>query len=79
MLRQRSTALPLALVYALLVAYASLYPFTDWRYQGIMPWAFLGSPWPRYWSGADVAINVLGYVPLGFLLALASAHRRCRN
>jgi VanZ family protein len=75
----KTSAWPLSLLYVGLVVYASLYPFTDWRHQGIMPWAFLGSPWPRYWSGADVAINVLGYVPLGFLLALSrrrSGHLR---
>ena len=26
---------------------------------------------PRYWTGFDVAANVVGYVPLGFLLALS--------
>jgi VanZ family protein len=70
--RHRSSATPLAGVYAALVVYASLYPFADWRYQGIMPWAFLASPLPRYWSGFDVAVNVLGYMPLGFLLALSA-------
>lgn len=69
----KTSAWPLSLTYAGLVIYASLYPFADWRYQGIMPWAFLGSPLPRYWSGFDVAINVLGYMPLGFLLALSAS------
>ncbi len=64
-------ALPLALVYCGLVAYASLYPFVGWQSQGVMPWAFVFAPLPRYWSGFDVAINVLGYMPLGFLLAVA--------
>jgi VanZ family protein len=64
-------ALPLALVYCGLVAYASLYPFVDWQSRGVMPWAFVMSPLPKYWSGFDVAINVLGYIPLGFLFAVA--------
>jgi len=68
----KTSAWPLSLVYVGLVVYASLYPFADWRYQGIVPWAFLGSPLPRYWSGFDVVINVLGYMPLGFLLALGA-------
>jgi len=55
----KTSAWPLSLSYAGLVVYASLYPFAEWRYQGIMPWAFLASPLPRYWSGFDVAINVL--------------------
>lgn len=67
----KSSAWPLALVYAGLIVYASLYPFADWRYQGIVPWAFLSSPLPKYWTGFDVTTNVLGYGPLGFLLALS--------
>ena len=68
----KTSALPLAWVYAGLIVHASLYPFSDWRYQGIMPWAFLSSPLPKYWTGFDVAINVLGYMPLGFLLILSA-------
>lgn len=73
----KTSALPLAWVYAGLILYASLYPFTDWRYQGIMPWAYLGAPLPKYWTGFDVAINVLGYMPFGFLLVL-TLHRTGR-
>ncbi len=68
----KTSAWPFAQAYALLILYASLYPFDGWRIQGIAPWAFLASPWPRYWTGFDVAANVLGYAPLGFLLALGS-------
>ncbi len=68
----KSAAWPLALVYVGLVVYASLYPFADWRDQGIAPWAFLGAPLPRYWTGFDLAINVVGYAPLGGLLALSA-------
>jgi VanZ family protein len=72
----RSAALPLALAYAALIAYASLYPFADWRDQGIAPWAYLAAPWPRYWTGFDFGINVAGYVPMGFLAALAVLRTR---
>ena len=58
-------------MYAGLVVYASLYPFAQWRDQGISTWSFLTAPLPRYWSGFDVAINVVGYAPLGALLSLA--------
>jgi VanZ family protein len=58
-----------------LIVYASLYPFTGWRDQGVDPWAFLSSPLPRYWTGFDLAANALGYVPLGFLLALGFMRR----
>lgn len=68
---ERSVAWPLALSYVALVIYASLYPFSGWREQGVSPLAYLDAPWPRYWTGFDVTANLLGYVPLGFLLALA--------
>ena len=72
----KSAALPLTLAYAALVVYASLYPFADWRDQGIAPWAYLAAPWPKYWTGFDFGINVAGYVPLGFLAALAVLRTR---
>ncbi len=68
----KTSASPLALMYAALLVYASLYPFADWRDQGIAPWAFLGAPLPKYWTGFDLVSNVLGYAPLGFLLVLSA-------
>lgn len=68
----KTSAWPLALVYAGLVVYASLYPFSEWRYQGIVPWAFLSATLPKYWTAFDVVSNLLGYGPLGFLLALSA-------
>ena len=68
---RKTTALPLALAYAALIVYASLYPFDHWRDQGIAPWAFLSAPWPKYWTGFDLGVNVAGYVPFGFLVATA--------
>ena len=68
----KTSAWPLALVYAALIVFASLFPFMGWRAQGIPPWVFLLAPLPPpYWTGFDVAINVVGYGPLGFFLALA--------
>ena len=67
----RSAAAPLALGYALLVAYASLYPFSGWRVTADPWWLFLVS-WPRYWLRFDVISNWLGYIPLGFLCAAAT-------
>jgi VanZ family protein len=58
-------------VYVLLVIYASLYPLEGWREHGLSPFAYLGSPWPRYVTAFDLAANVLGYVPYGFLCVLA--------
>ena len=68
----KTSAWPLALIHAALIVFASLFPFDGWRDQGIDPWIFLSAPLPPpYWTGFDVAVNVAGYVPLGFLLALA--------
>ena len=68
----KTVSWPLALAFICLIIYASLYPFTDWRNQGISPLIFLTASLPKYWSGFDVAANVLGYAPLGFLLTVAS-------
>ncbi len=67
----RSSATALAVLYVLTVVYASLYPFSDWRNQGLGLFDFLGAPWPRYWSQFDTAANWAGYMPLGFLTTLA--------
>lgn len=70
--RHQTSAWPLALVYAALIVFASLFPFDGWRAQGIAPQVFLLAHIPPpYWTGFDIAINVVGYAPLGFLLALA--------
>ncbi|HNC50999.1 MAG TPA: VanZ family protein [Accumulibacter sp.] len=68
----RASRLPLylALAYSVLVIYASLYPFANWRDRGVSPFAFLHAAWPRYWTVFDLVVNVLAYVPLGFLLTL---------
>jgi VanZ family protein len=68
----KTAAWPLSLVYVGLIVYASLYPFTGWRDQGISPWDYLAAPLPRYWTGFDLVSNILGYAPLGFLLALSA-------
>ena len=72
---RKTSAWPLAQAYAALIVYASLYPFTGWRDQGVAPLAFLTSPWPRYWTTFDLAANAAGYAPLGFLLALSHLRR----
>ncbi len=72
---QKSVAAPLSLAFILLIVYASLYPFTDWRDQDISPLTFLTAPWPQYLVGFDVSVNVVGYVPLGFLLTLVFMRR----
>jgi VanZ family protein len=65
-------------VYAALTVYASLYPLEGWRDSGVSAFAYLASPWPRYVTLFDLSANVLGYVPYGFLCALA-LHPRLRG
>jgi len=69
---QASATVRIALVfYLLLVVYASCYPFSGWRDNGLLPWSWLLEPMPRYWTLFDLGVNVLGYVPLGMLGVLA--------
>ena len=67
----KTAAWPLFLLYGGLLVYASLFPFAEWRNQGLSPLAYLWQPLPRYWTAFDVWINVLGYLPFGFLLTLS--------
>ena len=68
----RSTALPLALAFTALVVYASLYPFSGWRWPaGQNGVALLLLPWPPWHDRFDEAANLVGYVPLGALLCTA--------
>jgi len=65
-----TSAWSLCSIYILLIIYASLYPFQDWRNQDLNPWEFFLAGWPHYWTGFDVVSNILGYAPLGFFLTL---------
>lgn len=74
--------LPLAryllVAYAILIAYASLYPFSRWSSRGANPFAFLLGALPAHITSFDVIANVVGYMPLGCLWLLAArpgAHR----
>ncbi len=58
-------------VFALLIVYGSLYPFSGWRSLGIGPFAYLADPLPQYLTAFDVITNVLGYMPFGALAVLA--------
>jgi VanZ family protein len=61
----------LFLAYILLVVYATLYPFSGWRDSGLSAFAYLAASRPRYISGFDLAVNVFGYIPYGWLAVLA--------
>ncbi len=70
--RHRSSATWLALAYALLVVYASLYPFEGWRWPpGRTASEMLALPDAIHQDSFDRWSNGLGYAPLALLLALA--------
>jgi len=64
--------------YALLILYVSLNPF-DFDFQnGIAAWAWIDAPLPRFFTLFDVSVNILAYIPFGFLVVFA-AYPRWRN
>jgi VanZ family protein len=65
----------LAVAYLLVIAYASLQPFTGWWVPPQEIRHFLTAGWPRYITFDDVIINIAAYVPLGFLLARSFMRR----
>jgi VanZ family protein len=71
----RSRASPVAraalLAYLLLIVYASWFPFAGWRSSGLSPFAFINLQPQRYWTGFDVMVNIVGYMPLGVLMVLS--------
>ena len=60
----------LACTYGALIVYASLYPFSGWQTSGLPLFDFLGAPWPRDSRPDDLISNILGYIPLGFLITM---------
>ena len=60
----------LALVYTLLIGYATLHPLTGWRDQGLSPFAWLAI-WPKVFLSGDISFNLLAYVPLGMFVVWA--------
>lgn len=61
----------LLVAWILLAVYASLYPLSGWRGDGVSAFAFVIAPWPRYVTALDLSINVAAYVPFGALCVLA--------
>jgi VanZ family protein len=61
----------LAAGYALFIAYVSLSPFTGWRDQGLNFLDVLHLPLMLTFTPFDAVINVLAYIPFGFLVGLA--------
>jgi VanZ family protein len=68
-------------LYALLIAFGSLYSASGLHGLGEWSLAFLFEPLPRYITRTDISTNLLVYVPFGYLLArhLGQPHRRGRS
>src|SRR4051812_43431290 len=77
-MRESPLARILFAVFAALTVYASLYPMEGWRGAGVSPFAYLTAPWPRHITYFDLVVNVLGYIPFGFL-AVAALQPRLRG
>ena len=69
-MRGSPLARELCVIYAALIGYASLHPFSGWRDQGISPFAW-SAIWPKVFLSSDITFNIAAYVPLGVLLAWA--------
>ena len=65
----------LAVGYGTLLVYASLYPFSGWRADGLAAFGFLTHGWPPVAPRIDNYVNVLAYLPLGLLFALCLQNR----
>ena len=52
----------------LLIAYASLFPFSGWRHPGAGLFAWCTLDLPGRVSKSDLLVNVIAYVPMGYLL-----------
>jgi VanZ family protein len=60
----------LAAGYALFIVYASLSPFSGWQEQGLDFLEVMFSPLGQTFTWFDFGINLLAYLPFGFLLAM---------
>lgn len=71
----RTRASPIArsawTIYALLLLYSGLTPWSGWRDLGIDAFAYLTAPLPHYMTAFDLAVNIGAYLPLGVLGVLA--------
>jgi VanZ family protein len=66
----------LTAAYILFITYVSLSPFTGWKEQGLFFSDVLTAPLAQTFTGFDFSLNILAYLPLGFLLAyMMRGHR----
>ncbi len=79
-LPHRSSAAPLSLGLALLIAYASLYPFGPWVWPaGATLAEVMVLRWPNFHVAFDMWANFLGYIPMGLLAAVAALRAGARS
>lgn len=73
--QQAPASSPLAraclVAYLFLIVYASWFPFSGWQINSLTTFGEVIRQWPHYWSGFDLGINIVGYMPLGILLVFA--------
>jgi VanZ family protein len=72
----QATQLPryFAALYALMIVYASLEPFSGWM-APLPGTPFFLFSWPLRYTRFDVVINVVAYAPFGFFVALIGTKR----
>ncbi|MDR1463575.1 MAG: VanZ family protein [Azoarcus sp.] len=56
-----------AIAYTVLLIYACLHPLSGWQMNGLPMFDYLIAPWQKYINRGDIVVNILGYIPLGFL------------
>jgi VanZ family protein len=73
---RRTTALPLAVAWAVLIGYASWFPFDGWTWPPALTVleAFVLA-WPPWRDRFDEIANLAGYVPFGFLVTVVALRR----
>jgi VanZ family protein len=64
-----------AVLYGLMIVYASLEPFSNWMAPPPGTPFFMFAPLPARFTRFDIVINVVAYLPFGFFLAIAGRHR----
>ena len=70
----RSFLRNLVIVYVALLIYASLYPMSGWRETGLPIFDYLIAPWPKYFEIGEIVVNLIGYIPLGFIVVPVLPH-----
>ncbi len=66
----------LALGWCLALIVVSLYPFVGWQAPVLPVFDYLTEPWPRYYRSSEMLLNLLFWLPAGFLLAISLPPRR---